>query len=114
MVARRGEVWWASLPEPRGSEPGHRRPVLILQSNAFNRSRIQTAIVAAITSNLRLSEAPGNVQLSTRQSGLSRSSVVNISQILTLDESFLTEKVGRIPPEKLRNVDEGLRLVLSL
>jgi mRNA interferase MazF len=114
MVARRGEVWWASLPEPRGSEPGHRRPVLILQSNAFNRSRIQTAIVAAITSNLRLSEAPGNVQLSTRLSGLSRSSVVNISQILTLDESFLTEKVGRIPPEKLRNVDEGLRLVLSL
>jgi len=110
----RGEIWWADLPEPRGSEPGYRRPVLIIQADAFNRSGIRTVIVAAITSNLRLAEAPGNVLLPPRLSGLPRDSVVNISQIFALDRSFLTEEVGRLPGKLLANVDAGLRLVLAL
>ncbi len=86
----RGEVWWADRPQPRGSEPGFRRPVLVVQANAFNRSRIQTVIVAAITSNVDLADAPGNLLLPARSSGLRRDSVVNVSQILTLDRDFTT------------------------
>ena len=114
MVIRRGEIWWASLGDPRGSEPGYRRPVLVVQADAFNRSRINTVLVVAITSNLRLAEAPGNVRLTRRQSKLPRESVVNVSQVLTLDKRFLTERVGRLPPKLLADVDQGLRLVLSL
>lgn len=110
----RGEIWWADLPDPRGSEPGFRRPVLVIQSNPFNRSRIQTVIVAVITSNLRLAEAPGNVLLPARISGLPRDSVVNVSQVLTLDRSFLTEEVSKLPNRFLAEVDAGLRLVLEL
>ena len=85
----RGEIWWAALPAPRGSEPECRRPVVIVQSNAFNRSNISTVIVAAISSNVRLSEAPGNVYLKRRESGLSKDSVINVSQLLTLDRRYL-------------------------
>jgi mRNA interferase MazF len=113
-VIKRGEIWWANLVDPRGSEPGFRRPVLVVQSNAFNASRIGTVVVAAITSNLRLAEAPGNVRLKRRESKLSQESVVNVSQILTLDRRFLTERVGRLPPAAFSQVEEGLRLVLSL
>jgi mRNA interferase MazF len=111
---QRGEVWWASLPPPEGSEPGYRRPVLIVQSEAFNRSRIGTVVVTAITSNLRLASAPGNVLLGRRQSGLSRDSVVNVSQVITLDRRFLTERIGRVPAPILARVETGLRLVLAL
>jgi mRNA interferase MazF len=111
---QRGEIWWANLPEPRRSEPGYRRPVLVVQADPFNRSRIQTSIVAAITTNLQLAEAPGNVLLPAQASGLSRDSVVNVSQLLTLDRSFLTEPVGMLPPRLQRSVDEGLRTVLQL
>ncbi len=111
---QRGEIWWADLPEPRGSEPGYRRPVLVVQSDAFNRSRIQTAIVAVITSNLELARAPGNVLLPAGSSGLARDSVVNVSQLLTLDRSFLTEPAGALPRRLLRSVDDGLRLVLQI
>ena len=111
---RRGEIWWASLRPPRGSEPGHRRPVLVLQANEFNSSRIRTVIVVVLTSNLRLAEAPGNVRLTRRASGLSRESVVNVSQLLTLNKSVLTDRVGRLSPRKLNAVEEGLRLVLAL
>lgn len=110
----RGEIWWADLPDPRGSEPGYRRPVLVVQTNSFNRSRIQTAIVAVISSNLRLADAPGNVLLPAGVTGLSRDSVVNVSQLLTLDRSFLTERVGRLLGGLLTEVDAGLRLVLDL
>jgi|SRR5579871_2203344 len=110
----RGQIWWADLPEPRRSEPGYRRPVLIIQADSFNQSQIQTAIVAAITSNLDLAEAPGNVMLPARSTGLGRDSVVNVSQLLTLDHSFLTQHVGTLPPRFQRAVDEGLRLVLQL
>jgi mRNA interferase MazF len=110
----RGEIWWADLPEPRGSEPGYRRPVLIVQSDAFNRSQIRTVIAVVITSNLRLADAPGNVLLPARVSGLSRDSVVNISQVLTLDRSFLTESTGKLTTDMLAEVEAGLRLVLQL
>jgi mRNA interferase MazF len=111
---QRGEIWWADLPEPRLSEPGYRRPVLVVQADAFNFSRIQTIIVAVLTTNLELAEAPGNVLLPARSSGLPRDSVVNVSQLLTLDRGFLTEHAGTLPPRLQRSVDEGLRVVLHL
>jgi mRNA interferase MazF len=111
---QRGEIWWADLPEPRRSEPGYRRPALVVQADAFNRSRIQTVIVAAITSNLELADAPGNVLLPARSAGLPRDSVVNVSQLLTLDRSYLTEQAGTLPPRLQRAVDDGLRTVLQL
>jgi mRNA interferase MazF len=111
---QRGEIWWADPPEPRRSEPGYRRPVLVVQADSFNLSRIQTVIVAVITTNLDLAEAPGNVLLRARLSGLPRDSVVNVSQLLTLDQSYLTEHAGTLPSRVLRSVDEGLRMVLQL
>jgi mRNA interferase MazF len=110
----RGEIWWADLPEPRGSEPGYRRPVLVIQANSFNQSGIRTVVVAILTGNLRLADAPGNVFLPARVTGLLRDSVVNVSQLLTLDRSFLTEAVGKLPSRALAEVDAGLRLVLEL
>lgn len=111
---QRGEIWWADLPTPRRSEPGYRRPVLVVQADSFNRSRIQTAIVAVITSNLELGRAPGNVLLPAGSTGLPRDSVVNVSQILTLDRSCLAEHAGQLTPRLRGLVDEGLRLVLQL
>jgi mRNA interferase MazF len=110
----RGEIWWATLPVPKASEPGYRRPLLVIQSDDFTRSRINTIIAVVITSNLRLVDAPGNVLLSHKDSGLRRKSVVNVSQLITVDRSFLTEKSGRLAPEKLREVELGIRLVLGL
>ena len=111
---KRGELWWASLPAPAGSGPGYRRPVVIVQANAFNQSRIATVIVAAVTSNLALAEAPGNVRLGSAQSGLGKPSVVNVSQLVTVDRAVLTEKVRALPAEVVRAVEQGLRLVLNL
>jgi len=111
---KRGEIWWASLPEPTGSGPGFRRPVLLVQSNPFNASRIATVIVAVITSNLRLAAAPGNVKIAKTESGLGKASVVNVSQVLTLDRTHLTEQVRRLPGKKMAEVDRGLRSVLGL
>lgn len=114
MELHRGEIWWADLGEPRGSGPGDRRPVLVVQNNAFNRSRLATAIVAVLTSNIRLVDAPGNVLLPARATELPRDSVVNVSQLLTVDREVLAERVARISPVLLRQVDEGLRLVLDV
>ena len=111
---RRGEVWWASLPAPVGSEPGYRRPVLVIQADAFNRSRLRTVIVAAITSNTTRAEMPGNVLLSRKASGLPRKSVVNVSHILTLDRSFLVKRIRSLPGQTLARVEAGVRLALSL
>jgi mRNA interferase MazF len=111
---RRGEIWWAGLSAPVGSELGYRRPVVVIQSDAFNRSRIGTVVAAAITSNMQLAKAPGNVVLPQRESRLRRDSVVNVSQIVTLDRSFLTDRVARLTPGRLAELDEGLRLVLAL
>jgi mRNA interferase MazF len=110
----RGEIWWSSLPEPIASEPGYRRPVLVIQSDRFNRSRISTAVVIAITSNLDLAGAPGNVLLPADSTGLPRDSVANVSQVLTIDKRFLTERVGAISPRLLEAIEGGLRLVLDL
>ena len=110
----RGEIWWATLSSPRGSGPGFRRPVLVVQANAFNESRIQTVIAAIISSNVDLAAAPGNVLLAKRDSRLPRESVVNVSQLVTLNKSFLTERVGRLSGRQLSAVDEGLRLALAL
>ncbi len=111
---KKGEIWWASLPEPRGSEPGFRRPVLIISSNAFNSSRISTVLVAVITKNINLASAPGNVLIKKKVSKLNLDSVVNVSQILTIDKGFLTEKVSTLKSETMGKVNEGLRLVLDL
>lgn len=111
---RRGEVWWTDLPKPSGSEPGFRRPVVVIQADEFNRSRIRTVVAAAITSNTKLAMAPGNVALSSQSVGLGRASVVNVSQIVTLDKSFLTERIGRLSARKLREVEDGIRLALAL
>ena len=114
LVVRRGEIWWASLPEPQGSGPGFRIPVVVIQSNSFNESRIRTVIVAVITSNLRLADAPANVLLSTGESRLPRDSVINVSQILTLDKSFLTERVSMLPTGVMERINAGLELALDL
>ena len=111
---KRGEVWWADLPEPAGSEPGYRRPVLIVQADDFNRSRIRTVLAAAITSNLAIAHAPGNLPLPRRSAGLERDSVVNVSQVVTVDKRFLVERAGRLSGSQLRLIEEGLRLVLAL
>jgi len=111
---KRGELWWASLPEPKGSDPGFRRPVVVVQSNPFNESRIATVIVAIVTSNLALAEAPGNVRLSRADSGLSKPSVVNVSQIITLDRQLLIERIKSLPALGIARVNEGLRLVLGI
>lgn len=113
-AVKRGELWWASLPEPRGSGPGYRRPVLVIQSNPFNDSRISTAVVAVITSNMALADAPGNVRLGRAESGLAKPSVVNVSQVLTIDRAFLTGRIRVLPAEAMMRVDNGLRLVLAL
>jgi mRNA interferase MazF len=114
VVTRRGEIWWASLPGPAGSGPGFRRPLLVVSANSFNESRISTVIAAVITSNLRLADAPGNVRLPARGLGLSKVSVVNVSQLITVDKSFLTQRVGKLPPRLQTAVDEGIRQVLAL
>lgn len=111
---RRGEIWWATLRPPTGSEPGYKRPVLIVQNDDFNASKISTVIVIALTSNMALHAAPGNVLLSKRSTRLPKASVANVSQVLTLDKSFLTERVAKINPSVMREIDDGLRLVLSL
>lgn len=110
----RGEIWWARLPKPRASEPGYRRPILIIQSDSFNVTRISTIVAIVLTSNMMLGRAPGNVALPKKETGLPKDSVANVSQILTLDKSFLTECIGILPEFFFRKVEAGLRLVLDL
>ena len=114
MVIQRGEIWWADLAEPRGSEPGFRQPLLIVQAEAFNRSRIATTIGVSLTSNIALVDAPGNVLLPKRASGLPKDSIANVSQVVTVDRDVLTERTGKLSTELMAAVDVGLRLVLSL
>ena len=114
MVIQRGDIWWASLPDPVGAMPGYRRPVIIIQADSFNQSRIRTVLAAVLTSNLRLAEAPGNVLLLAKKTGLAKDSVANISQVVTVDKSMLTEKVGELSLPLIRQIEAGLRLILSL
>jgi mRNA interferase MazF len=112
-VIAQGEVWWAELAEPSGSEPGFRRPVVIVQGDAFNRSRIATVVCVALTSNLRWEAAPGNVLLGSQLTGLPKDSVANVSQLVTLDRNVLTERVGALPAKKLQLVLLGVDIVLG-
>ncbi len=111
---RRGEIWWAALRPPRASEPGSRRPILIVQTDAFNASRIETVLAAIISSNLALAHSPGNVLVKASRSGLPRDSVVNVSQIVTINKSFLLERICSLSTKHLAIVEDGLRLVLGL
>ncbi len=113
MVISQGEVWWADLPEPVGSGPGLRRPVVVVQGDALNRSRIATVVCVPLTSNLRWTDAPGNTSLSERQTGLPKESVANTSQIIALDRSLLTECVGKLPRAKLELILSGIDIVLG-
>jgi len=114
VVVERGQVWWAELGEPEGSEPGFNRPVLIVQSDAFNRSRIQTVLAVVLSTNVRLLDAPGNVLLPAKATGLPKDSVANVSQVVTVDRDFLMELAGRVRGPFLKDVENGLRLVLGL
>jgi len=111
---RRGTLWWIDLPDERSSGPAFRRPGVVVQADAFNRSRIATVVVALLTSNLKLADAPGNAIVRARESGLSRDSVVNVSQLYTVDKSMLTERCGYLSGRTMRSIDAGLRLVLEL
>ena len=114
MVIRRGQVWRADLGTPRGSSPGYERPVVVIQADGFNKTNLSSVIVAIVTSSLRLAMMPGNVELSRGLCGLEKESVVNITQLFTVDRSDLLELYGMLPRLKVEQIDEGLRLVLSL
>ena len=111
---QRGEIWWAALRPPRGSEPGYRRPVLVVQGGEFNASKINTVVVITLTTNVTLQAAPGNVLLSKRSTRLPKASVANVSQIMTLDKAFLAERIAKLDESVMAEVDDGLRLVLSI
>ena len=113
MVIAQGEIWWADMPEPTGSEPGFRRPVLVVQSDAFNRSNIATVVCVALTANLRWESAPGNVLLAAKVTGLERDSIANVSQIVTLDRAELTSRVGKLPRAKFEALLFGIDVVLD-
>jgi mRNA interferase MazF len=113
MVIAQGETWWADLAEPVGAAPGFRRPVLIVQGDALNQSRISTMICVPLTSNLKWSAAPGNVVLKAKQTGLPKDSVANVSQIISIDRQILTERAGKIRRQQLELVFAGIDLVLG-
>lgn len=112
MIAQ-GEVWWADLAEPLGSEPGYRRPVIVVQGDAFNASRLRTVVCVGLTSNLRWADAPGNVRLSTRATGLPKASVAKVTQLVTLDREVLTERAGRLSASNLALVLAGIDTLLG-
>lgn len=114
MEVTRGEIWWADLPEADDSSPSGTRPVLVVQSKAFNRSRIQTVITAVITSNLSLAFAPGNVEVGPRESGLPKPSVINVSQLFTIDKAALRSRSGCLTSSTMDSINEGLRAALAL
>ena len=113
-MVNRGDIWFADLADPVESGPGYRRPVLVIQENEFNESPIKTIVVAMITKNVNLAKARGNVLVLPRHSGLSRDSVVNVSQLFTIDKSLFLEQVGSLSSPKMAQVDAGIRLVLAL
>jgi mRNA interferase MazF len=113
VVISRGDIWWADLSDPIGSAPGYRRPVLVVQSDALNRSRIATVLCVPLTSNVKWADAPGNVLLRTSATGLDRDSVANVSLLVAVDKALLTERVGRVPERKLELVLAGIDVVLG-
>jgi mRNA interferase MazF len=113
VVIAQGEVWWADLGDPAGSEPGFRRPVVVVQGDAFNASSLRTVVCVVLTSNLKWAEAPGNVLLPARTTGLPRPSVANVSQLVTLDRGVLTERAGRLSESTLELMLAGIDVVLG-
>ena len=113
-MMKRGEIWWASMDEPKGSEPGYRHPVVIASTNSFNDSLIQTIIAVVITSNIRLADAPGNFKLPKSKVGLSKDSVVNISQVITLDKTYFTNQIGKLNTKQIYQLNDGLKLVFGI
>lgn len=113
MVISQGEVWWADSGEPAGSGPGYRRPVVVVQCDALNRSRVSTIVCVPLTSNLKWSDAPGNVLLTARATGLAKDSVANVSLIVAVDRGQLTERVGKLPRRQLELVLAGIDVVLG-
>lgn len=113
MVISQGDIWWADLPDPVGSGPGFRRPVAVVQGDAFNQSRIATVVCVPLTSNTKWAKAPGNVLLRSRTTGLPKDSVANVSQIVSLDKTLLTQRAGRLPQSQLALVLSGIDVVLG-
>jgi len=113
MVILQGEVWWADIPAPTGSRPGYRRPIVIVQGDSLNQSRISTVVCVPLTSNMRWEDAPGNVALPARVTGLPKDSVANVSQIISLDKALLTEVAGKLTRAKLQLILSGIDVVLG-
>jgi mRNA interferase MazF len=113
VVINQGDVYWVDLDDPLGSGCGYCHPHVVVQNDVFNRSRIQTVVVCALTSNLKRAEAPGNVLLEPGEANLPKQSVVNLSQIFTVDKAQLAEKVGTLGPSRVREVLDGIRLLLE-
>lgn len=113
-MIKRGEVWWADLGDPRGSEPGYTRPVLIVSDDRYNASRLKTVTIVVMSTNTRLAELPGNVSVPSSISGLPHDSVANVTQIATVDKEALTDRVGHLPDWVLEQVGDGIRLALTL
>jgi mRNA interferase MazF len=113
LTIKQGDIFWVDLGIPKGSEPGYKHPHVVIQNNVYNVSKINTVVVCALTSNVKRAAAPGNVLLKKGEANLSRDSVVNISQIITVDKSDLIEKIGSLSPLKMKQVVEGLKLLLE-
>ena len=114
MTITRGKIWWANLPHPTGSGPGFRHTIVIAQADTFNRSAIRTVIAAVVTSNTKLAAAPGNAYLSKRRANLRSNSVINVSQLCTVDKSLLKNRIGHLSASQMQQFDAGLRMGLSL
>ena len=112
-MIRQSDVYWVDLGEPEGSEPGYRHPHVVIQNNVFNQSRINTVVVCAITSNLKRAGAPGNVLLANGEAGLTKRSVVNISQVFTVDKSQLGDKIGAVASKRMREILDGVHLLIE-
>lgn len=113
MVINQGDIYWVDLDEPSGSEPGYKHPHVVIQNNLFNRSRIQTVIVLALTSNLRRANAPGNILLEKGEANLPKQSVVNVSQVFTVDKSQLDEYIGTLSSKRVGEILNGIKLVIE-
>lgn len=113
MVINQGDIYWVDLDEPSGSEPGYKYPHVVIQNNLFNRSQIRTVVVLPLTSNLRRADAPGNILLKKGEANLPKQSVVNVSQVFTVDKSQLDEYIGTVSSKRVREILDGVRLVIE-